>query len=386
MLDRQRVVTTGITTAAVATVALVFWLKPWSTTITTSENVLKPEPVITETKPKGRAVDIVFAVDTTGSMGGLLDGAKRTVWSIANQVREIEKDANLRVGLVAYRDLGDTYVTKDFALSDDLDAVFVELSSYEARGGGDVPENVDAALYDAVHKMKWRSSAKKMIFLVGDAPPSSRGDVPRFDVTARDAARMQIKINTIRAGQDGETASAMQQIASIGNGSFSTIQQDGGVQQVATPYDDKMAQLAAEIDSTAIYYGDGEGRARYESKRAAVAAAPKATAVDRGAYYAKGGGGAAGPMKASEDVVAGVATGAIDVDKLDAESLPSDMREKSKDELKAEVEQRAKKRAAAQKEMADLTKQRDEYIKKNGVNKADAFDSAVKTTLEAQLK
>ena len=145
MIDRQRIVTTGITTTALATVALVLWLRPWTTEgMVHSE---KPEPVAQE---KGRPVDIVFAVDTTGSMGGLLDGAKRTVWSIANQVRSIDPNADIRVGLVAYRDLGDDYVTKNFALTDDLDAMYAELSSYQAAGGGDVPENVDAALHDAV--------------------------------------------------------------------------------------------------------------------------------------------------------------------------------------------------------------------------------------------
>src|SRR5258705_1021690 len=127
-------------------------------------------------------------------MGGLLDGAKRTVWSIANQVRRIDPNADLRVGLVAYKDLGDDYVRKAFALTDDLDAMYVDLSSYQAAGGGDVPENVDAALYDAVHKMKWRSGAKKMIFLVGDAPPATRGEVPSFEQTAHEAAKYQIKI------------------------------------------------------------------------------------------------------------------------------------------------------------------------------------------------
>lgn len=388
MLDRQRVVTTGITTAAVATVALVLWLKPWHQcgSLVQADQVRQPEPVATS--HKGRRVDIVFAVDTTGSMGGLLDGAKRTVWSIANQVRDLEKDADLHIGLVAYRDLGDEYVTRDFMLTDDLDAVFAELSSYQAGGGGDVPENVDAALYDAVHKMKWRDNAKKMVFLVGDAPPASRGEVPRFDVSARDAARMQIKINTIRCGQDGETANAWQQIASIGDGSFSTVQQDGGVQQVATPYDTQMATLAAEIDSTTMYYGHADGRRAYDSKRAAVAAAPASAAADRGAYYAKGGGegGGAGAAKASEDVVAGVATGAMSLDSLDDESMPSEMRGKSKEELKTEIAARAEKRSSAQKKIVELTKQRDEYLKANAGSKADAFDGAVKTTLEAQLK
>lgn len=384
MIDRQRLVSTGITTAAVATVALVLWLKPWATQNIASEPILKPEPVITETHTthKGRQVDIVFAVDTTGSMGGLLDGAKRTVWSIANQVRDLEKDANLRVGLVAYRDIGDAYVTKDFALTDDLDAVFAELSSYQAAGGGDVPENVDAALYDAVHKMKWRGASKKMIFLVGDAPPSSRGEVPRFDVTAQAAAHMQIKINTIRCGQDGETANAWQTIASLGSGAFSTIQQDGGVQEIATPYDAKMGELAADIDSNTVIYGDGESRRRWEGKMAVTTAAPAAARADRGAYYAKGGGVAAAP---AEDVVGGVASGTMSLDSIDTDKLPEPMRAKPKAELAADLKARAEKRQAAQKEIAELTKKRDEYIKAN--KKDDSgFDSVVKATIEAQLK
>lgn len=377
MIDRQRIVTTGITTTALATVALVLWLRPWASDKIVPDE--KPDPVHADS---GRAVDIVFAVDTTGSMGGLLDGAKRTVWSIANQVRSIDPNADLRVGLVAYRDLGDDYVTKDFALTDDLDAMYAELSSYQAAGGGDVPENVDAALYDAVHKMKWRSGAKKMIFLVGDAPPSSRGEVPRFEMTAQQAAKYQIKINTIRCGQDGETAQAWQQIAMLGNGEFSTIQQDGGVQHIATPYDDKMAALAAEIDSTTVIYGDDSTRGRYAAKLAAAESAPAAAKADRGLYFAKKGTASAKP---SEDAVAGVATGALNVDGLEEGKLPADMRGKSKEQLKQELEARAKKRQAAQAEIAKLAKERAEYLEKNAKDEG-GFDSVVKKTLETQLK
>jgi len=375
MLDRQRIVTTGITTAAVATVALVLWLKPWAT-----ESIvrLQPEPVAAE---KGHPVDIVFAIDTTGSMGGLLDGAKRTVWSIANQVRQIDPNANLRVGLVAYRDLGDDYVTKDFALTDDLDAMYSELTSFQPAGGGDVPEDVDAALNDAVHKMKWRTGAKKMIFLVGDAPPATRGEVPGFEVTAQAAAKMQIKINAIRCGQDSDTARTWERIAMLGHGEFSTIQQDGGVQQIATPYDDQMAQLASEIDSNTVVYGDEDERGRWEGKMAAAKAAPAPTKADRGVYYAhKGAGGAA-----KEDIVGGVASGAVNVDNLEADKLPADMKAKSKDELKVELAERAKKRAQAQAEITKLSKQRDAYIKANQKDEG-GFDGVVKKTLEMQLK
>ncbi len=68
----------------------------------------------------------MFAVDTTGSMERLIDGAKRTVWSIATHIRQTDPNANLRIGLVAYRDVGEDYVTKPFALTGDLDAVYAE--------------------------------------------------------------------------------------------------------------------------------------------------------------------------------------------------------------------------------------------------------------------
>lgn len=374
MLDRQRIVTTGITTAAAATVALVVWLKPWAHQ---DIKTPPPEPIAVH---NAHQIDIVFAVDTTGSMGGLLDGAKRTVWSIANQVRDLDKNADLHVGLVAYRDLGDDYVTKDFALTSDLDAMYANLTSFQADGGGDVPENVDAALYDAVHKMQWRPGAKKMIFLVGDAAPASRGEVPTFGVTAAEAAHANITINTIRCGQDSDTARAWQQIAMVGNGAFSTIEQNGGVQQLATPYDDKMAQLAAEIDSTSIAYGTADMRRRYAEKSAAVAAAPAAAKVDRGAYYAKGGAAPA------DDAVAQIATGAMNVEALDGAMLPDEYQGKSKEEIKADVEARAKKREAAQKEMAELASKRDEYIRSNAGKDANGFDAVVKKTLETQLK
>jgi hypothetical protein len=317
-------------------------------------------------------------------MGGLLDSAKRTVWSIATHIRELDKDTDLHLGLVAYRDLGDQYVTKDFPLSGDLDAVFAELSGYRAEGGGDPPEDVDAALYDAVHKMQWRDGAKKMIFLVGDAPPASRGDVQRYEISAREAGEQQIIVNTIRCGQAPDTAAAWQQIAELGNGQFSTIEQDGGVRQIATPYDEKIATLSRAIDATAVIYGDDAVHAAYEGKMAAAAAAPLSAKADRAAYYlAKPGVKGAG--RASEDVVGGFATGTLDVGSLDPNKLPGDLRGKSAGELGQELARRVAERDAAQKELAELARQRGEYLRAHADGK-DGFDARVEATVDAELK
>src|SRR6059058_2615842 len=70
-------------------------------------------------KPK---VEVVFCLDTTGSMGGLLQGAKDKIWAICNQIVSGKPAPDLKVGLVAYRDKGDAYVTQVHELTGDLDA------------------------------------------------------------------------------------------------------------------------------------------------------------------------------------------------------------------------------------------------------------------------
>src|SRR3954454_19694567 len=75
-------------------------------------------------KPK---VEVVFCLDTTGSMGGLIEGAKAKIWAICNQIAGGKPTPDLKVGLVAYRDKGDDYITKVFELTDDLDKTHAEL-------------------------------------------------------------------------------------------------------------------------------------------------------------------------------------------------------------------------------------------------------------------
>ncbi len=104
------------------------------------------------TKPR---MEVCFVLDTTGSMTGLIEGAKQKIWSIANEMVSAKPTPELRLGLVAFRDRGDDYVTKDFDLTNDIDAIYGQLQSFHAAGGGDTPESVNEALDDAVRKMLW---------------------------------------------------------------------------------------------------------------------------------------------------------------------------------------------------------------------------------------
>src|SRR5262249_19524805 len=130
----------------------------------------------------------------------------------------------------------------------------------------------------------------------------------------------QIILNTIRCGWDHDTEVAWRQIASLGHGQYSTIQQDGGVQQVATPYDEKIAETSARIDSTTVIVGDDAAREDYRRKIDAAKAAPAAAKADRARYYTGKGGG-----RADGDLVGGYDSGTMSVEATPSAALPEDL-------------------------------------------------------------
>ncbi|MCH7791415.1 MAG: VWA domain-containing protein [Planctomycetes bacterium] len=148
-------------------------------------------------------IEVVFVLDTTGSMSGLLQGAKEKIWSIANAIATAQPTPDIKIGLVGYRDRGDAYITVRTAMTSDLDAIYSDLMKYEAGGGGDGPESVNQALNEAVTLFEWSSDANalKLIYLVGDAPPHmDYQDDVRYHDSCAIAAEAGIIINTIQCG------------------------------------------------------------------------------------------------------------------------------------------------------------------------------------------
>lgn len=340
-------------------------------------------------------IEMVFALDTTGSMGGLIAGAKKKIWHIVNGIVSGKPTPEVRIGLVAYRDKGDVYVTQVTQLSSDLDSVYAKLSKLSAGGGGDGPEDVNQALYDAVHKIEWSDSsvrALRVIFLVGDAPPhNDYKDVPNWRQSVGDAAQHGIVVNAIRCGNWVQTGTEWAKIARLGHGTFLTINQTGGMIATRTPYDKKLARLSTDLDSTYVLGGTRRTRmaAHHALKKAeATASAGGGTAAaDRAAFRARGPAAESAPAPAAKaDLVTAAAEGRAGLDKTlaDDEALPAKLKKMPVGKRKGYLQAQAKKRQKIRTEMAKVARQRDKWLARHESKKTDAFDAKVVHVVRAQ--
>ncbi|KAJ7644226.1 hypothetical protein FB45DRAFT_897276 [Roridomyces roridus] len=128
-----------------------------------------------------KMLDLVFIQDCTGSQGSYISSATKNIEQICAHIFEsgkLQSREDLRVGLVAFRDhppQDHTYITKNFGFSSDIAKVQKDLSGLYASGGGDGPEAVTAAMFEALN-MDWREEASKMVVLIADAPPHGIGE------------------------------------------------------------------------------------------------------------------------------------------------------------------------------------------------------------------
>jgi hypothetical protein len=346
----------------------------------------------------GKTLEMVFVLDTTGSMGGLIDGAKQRIWGIINEVMQTPSRPAVRVGLVAYRDRGDEYVTQVLPLTNDLDRVYSTLMDYRAGGGGDWQEDVRRALSEGVRSAGWSKrsdNVAQILFLVGDAPPhDDYGNEPDALLTAQEAVERGMVVNTVQCGVAADTRQIWQAIARRGEGQYFAIAQDGGVQTVSTPYDARLSELGGKLGSTYMAYGGGAGPAGVQfraeaaddavfTERKVASAAPAVAQAERAVNKALNRDAYVG------DLLQSIENGTVKLDDVKAEDLPDNLQKLSPADRRKEVERRLAERKQIREEIVTLSKQRDAHIKaqraKQSGGAKTGFDAAVSAALKEQL-
>ncbi|MDR1390100.1 MAG: VWA domain-containing protein [Treponema sp.] len=159
-----------------------------------------PEDLIARIKTilereRGKSVDLVICLDTTGSMKDEFAELRKT---LVPMLRGLTADfTKFRIGMILYKDYYEEYMTRLVTFTQSVDMLQRTLNSIQIRGGRDIPEAVHEALYDGVTKFPWEAESR-LVILVGDAPPHlrPRGKISK-EMVYRAAAEQNVRLHTI---------------------------------------------------------------------------------------------------------------------------------------------------------------------------------------------
>jgi hypothetical protein len=158
------------------------------------------------------AIDILFLLDATGSMGDEIDRLKTSIDSVAARISALEPAPDVRFAMTLYRDLDDDFVTATYDFTVDVDAFRAALADVRAEGGGDYPEALDEGLAEALTAPAWRDPATtiQLVFLVADAPPQIGREVAvAYPQSIVDAISRGVKIFPIASSDSDDQAEAV---------------------------------------------------------------------------------------------------------------------------------------------------------------------------------
>ena len=327
---------------------------------------------------QGQAIDIVFCIDCSGSMGGIIETAKQKIWTIVNAFVHEKPAPRLRIGIIGYGNGEGEH--RFFALSDDLDLVYKNLMTIKDEGWGD--EWVGLAIKKATEEMKWTSEkgAARIIFVAGNETAMQGREEVLYTKTAPEAIKRGIIVNTIYCGApSADEERTWLEAAKLADGYYVKIDQSGGSVTIETPFDKRLAELTGQVNKTYVAYG-------------AAGEAAKANQEQQDENAQNHGGAANLASRACSknwsgyncerwDLVDAMKDAKFKLEDLKDEQLPESMRKMTLEERKAYVEKMAGERQAIQREIDELAKKRqahiDEEMKKSKLDTSSAFDRQI---------
>ena len=336
-----------------------------------------PPNTIAPNEPR-RDVDLVIALDVSGSMEGLIESAKQRLWDVTNELGRARPVPALRVAILSYgrpsygKQSG--YVRVDLPFTADLDAVNATLFAFRTDGGD---EYVARAIQTSLDTLQWSNDPKalKVVFVAGNES-AEQDPLLTLEQATGAAARRGVVVNAIYCGTDGDAdAAGWRRVAASTNGLYASIDKNAAaVANVATPFDEQLAALNEALNSTYIAFGSGAERARanqVEQDRNAKAMSPAAAASRT---VTKAGG----LYRSGWDLVDAAQAGKKLADVPVAE-LPAEMQALSPSDREAYVREKAGRRDELQRQIGELAAERGKYIaeQKRETNGAVGLDAAI---------
>ena len=336
-------------------------------------------------------IQIALLLDTSNSMDGLIDQTRTQLWKVVNTFISCRKNGaapRVEVALFEYGNnsipAGTDYVRLVEPLTRDMDELSRELFSLKTNGG---EEFCGAVIQRALSDLSWDDSkgTYRVIFVAGNEP-FTQGPVDARKICS-EALADQVIVNTIHCGdRESGIAGSWNDGADLAGGEFVIIDQNRSVPHVDAPQDEEIARLSLELNKTYLGYGDGWGEAAARQVKAdndAAANFHKGAAVERALCKSSHN-----YSNEKWDLVDAVRENKVDVAKMEEASLPEAMRKLDQAARVEYVAKAAAKRAEIQARIAELNRERQEFLvahqKKHAEDAANTLDEALVRTVRQQ--
>jgi hypothetical protein len=336
---------------------------------------------------KKNTIKIALLLDTSNSMDGLINQAKTQLWEIVNELSYAKcenQNPDLQIALYEYGNDNlsskEGYIRQVIGFSSDLDEISEKLFSLDTNGGNEFCGQV---ILTSLKQLDWGHNKNdlKLIFIAGNEP-FTQGKINYKDA-ATQANEQGVTINTIFCGnyQNG-IYGKWQNGAQLTDGDYMAIDHNKAIVQIASPYDDIIIQLNAQLNDTYIYYGS-QGRSKM---RLQTAQDTNAAQLDEVVVVKRAVSKSSRIYKnAGWDLVDAEKEKGFSYKNIDKKSLPKYLQGKSSVELKAYVAQQRKKRKEIQEKINTLNAKRVAYVAKKR-KEAGASKSLDKAMIEAIKK
>ncbi|MGB3005002.1 MAG: vWA domain-containing protein [Chitinophagaceae bacterium] len=336
---------------------------------------------------ESRKIQVAILLDVSGSMQGLIEQAKAQLWNMVTtlgKTRCTDKSApQIELALYEYgrssNDVAKGYVKQLSPFTTDLDQVSKILFSLSTNGGD---EYCGQVIYTSLDELNWNPSPDnyKVIFIAGNED-FLQGKL-NYTTSCTKAKEKGVIVNTIYCG-DYQTGIAEHWNlgGECGNGSFTHINHNAREADIPTPYDSMLIVLNGKLNKTYIGYGalGFANTTRQEevdqmnfSVNKSVAAKRINAKAQKNVYN-----------NASWDLVDATTADSTYITKVDIKTLPDTLKNKSREQLRQIVSEKANERNFIQKEIATVSISRDKFI---ALEKAKTVSGNNQQTLETEVE
>ncbi|MGB4844027.1 MAG: hypothetical protein WBP16_06165 [Ferruginibacter sp.] len=356
-------------------------------------NKTEKQPAAVNASPK---IQAAILLDVSGSMDGLIEQAKAQLWNMVSVMGRAQcnnQTPQIEIALYEYgrstNNIADGYVKQLSGFTTDLDMLSKKLFSLTTNGGD---EYCGQVIYTSLKDLQWDASAEnyKVIFIAGNED-FLQGKL-LYTKACDEAKNKGVIVNTIYCGNREQGIREHWNLSSeCGNGSFTVINQNDRIEDIPTPYDSILFSLNDKLNNTYIAYGyaGGKNKAMQAEVDQLNYASNKSAAAKRVAVKGKD------KLYKNEswDLVDrdGLADNEEFLKKLDKKTLPDSLQNKSTEELKKIIAVKKEQRGNVQKQIENVSKQREDYItaekkKTAEQNKTANLETEVEKIIKEQAK